>query len=251
MDRSLIPRSIADFDVFITKTNAYLILGTPTNAVRFNWTAANLTAWQAFKNQWAPLHIQYADKKGQRTVVITEQLYVIIANVIAYAKTNKLIELIKATLTLSVMDCETFNISVSNAAPNTGNGTHINTQAAATARTIAPTADLVYPKLKPEGGGVVRCKCFPLVAQSGRAHKLAGFDLVEYSWAVFAAGTANLPTDANDARLVMAHISHASFLLATGTNNANKILVVFFRWAKSKHPELDGPWNGPFSTPVL
>ena len=61
----------------------------------------------------------------------------------------------------------------------------------------------------------------------------------------------HLPTDANDARLVMAHISHASFLLATGTNNANKILVVFFRWAKSKHPELDGPWNGPFSTPVL
>ena len=100
-------------------------------------------------------------------------------------------------------------------------------------------------------GGVIRCQCFTLFVQSGRAHKLAGFDLVEYSWAVFAAGTAGLPTDANDARLARDHSSRASFLLATGTNNTNKILVIFFRWAKSKNAGLDGPWNGPFSTPVL
>ena len=250
-DRSYIPHSIGGFDTFITKTNAYLVLGTPTNAVHFNWTAANLTAWQGFKNQWMPLHAQYADKQGQRTTAITEQLHIIIANAIAYAKANRLIELIKATLTLTALDCETFNLPVSNAAPNTGGGTHTNnTQSAATARTL-PTADLVYPKIKPEGGGVVRCQCYTLAVASGRAHKLAGFDLVEYSWAVFAAGTAGLPTDANDARLVRDHSSRASFLLATGTNNTNKVLVIFFRWAKSKNASLDGPWNGPFGTPVL
>jgi len=60
---------------------------------------------------------------------------------------------------------------------------------------------------------------------------------VEYSWAVFAAGTTGLLTDANDVRLVRDHSSRASFLLATGTNNTNntnKVLVIFFRWAKSK-----------------
>jgi len=249
-DHSIIPHSIAGFDTFITKTNAYLILGTPTNAVRFNWTAANLTAWQGFKNQWVPLHLQYADKQGQRTTAITEQLHIIIANAMAYAKTNRLIALIKATITLTALDCETFNLPVSNASPNTGGGTHVTTQASATARTL-PTADLVYPKIKPEGGGVIRCECFTLAVASGRAHKLAGFDLAEYSWAVFAAGTTGLPTDANDGRLVRDHSSRASFLLATGTNNTNKVLVIFFRWAKSKNASLDGPWNGPFSTPVL
>lgn len=251
MDQSIIPRSIAGFDTYIQKTNTYLTLGTPTNAVRFNWTTGNLTAWQGFKSLWMPLHAQYADKRGQRTTAITEQLHIIIDNAVAYAKANRLIELIKATITLSALDCETFNLPVTLAVPVTGGGSTLsNTGAGSTARAV-PTGALVYPKLKPEGGGMVRCKCFTLAAQSGRAHKLAGFDLVDYAWAVFAAGTANLPTDANDTRLAKDHSSRASFLLATGTNNSNKVLVIFFRWVKSKNTGLDGPWNGPFSTPVL
>ncbi len=46
--KNYIPRSIKLFDLYLARTCAYLILGVPTNAVRFNWTAANLSAWQKF-----------------------------------------------------------------------------------------------------------------------------------------------------------------------------------------------------------
>src|ERR1700744_575498 len=166
---STIPRSITGFDTFIVKTNAYLILGSPTNAVRFNWTSVNLSDWQNFFNLWTPLYTKYQDKRGQRTTAITEQLHLIIADVVAYAKKNKLIELVKATIALTALDCETFNLPLDLASPNTGSGNPIHgiTQAAASARFL-PTVDLVYPALKPVGGGVVRCKCFTEAARSGK-----------------------------------------------------------------------------------
>jgi hypothetical protein len=252
MSNSLIPRNIADFDVFITKTNAYLILGTPTNAVRFNWSSSVLTAWQAFKTQWVPLHLQYADKKGQRTTAITEQLYIIIANAVAYAQTNKLIELVKATVNLTALDCETFNLPIKLANPVSG--VHTTSLAPASAR-LAPTGEQVYPSLKPMGGGVVRCKCFTEAARSGRPHKLSGFDLIEYRYKVIALGTPNapalLPTDPSDTSLIIGHSSKANFLLPTGTNNTGKLLCIFFRWVNSKHPETDGPESTCFTTPIL
>jgi len=72
-----------------------------------------------------------------------------------------------------------------------------------------------------------------------------------------------LPATAADPRLTVDHSTRASFVLPTAgmTNNLiavpagqgtpTKVLVIFFRWAKSKHPSLDGPWNGPFNTPLL
>ena len=249
MDRSFIPRTIVAFNIYLLKTNAYLILGTPTNAVRFNWSAAVLAQWQAYKNQWVPLYAQYLDKRGQRTTAITEQLYLIIANAVAYAQTNRLIDLVKATLVLSSLDCETFNIPLSYASPTSGNGLMPNT-AARSSHPLTPTADLVYPSLKPVGGGTVRCKCFTEAARSGRAHKLAGFDLVEYRYKVIALGTA-APTDPSDTSLTIGHSSKASFLLPTGTNNTGKVLCIFFRWTNSKHPNLDGPESTCFTTTIL
>ena len=250
--RYVISNNIAGFDTYIVKTNAYLILGTPTNAVRFNWSSNVLTAWQAFKNQWVPLHLQYADKKGQRTTAITEQLYIIIANAVAYAQTNKLVELVKATVGLTALDCETFNLPIKLANPVSG--VHTTSLAPASAR-LAPTAEQVYPSLKPIGGGVVRCKCFTEAARSGRPHKLSGFDLVEYRYKVIALGTATVPaavpTDANDTSLTIGHSSKASFLLPTGTNNTGKLLCIFFRWVNSKHPDTDGPESTCFTTTIL
>jgi hypothetical protein len=76
-------------------------------------------------------------------------------------------------------------------------------------------------------------------------------------------GTANLPTLATDTRLTVGYSSKSNFILATITTTSNlttlaanalipaKIVVIFFRWAKSKHPTLDGPWNGPFTSPLM
>ncbi|HEX7413891.1 MAG TPA: hypothetical protein VF411_07570 [Bacteroidia bacterium] len=246
-EHSLINRSITGFNGFITKTTPFLIVltGGIPNWTRYNWTNPNLVFWQGILSQWQPLYAQYLDKK-QRTTALKDQLHALITLLVDYDKPNKLILKIKATVGATITDCETFNVPLSYAV-NAG-GPTAGTPAQ-TSRSL-PTAELVYPKLKPMGGGAVKNACYPLNGK-GRAHKLKGFDLVEFVWGVFAAGTTNLPTDANDPRLALGHSTHADFLLPTGTNNANKVLIIFFRWAKSKHPNLNGPWNGPFTTPIF
>src|SRR5208283_5448837 len=104
-DHNNIPRSIKGFYIFLVQTCAYLVQGSPTNAARFNWTAANLTAWQAFLTQFTPLYNQYTNKKAGYTTDIKDKLMGIIANAVIYARTNKLIELIKATVSINTTDC--------------------------------------------------------------------------------------------------------------------------------------------------
>jgi len=258
---AIIPRGIKEFDLYIRQTYAYLILGTPTNASRYNWTAIFVAQWLAYLNQWTPLYLLYEDKKGGYTTDVKNDLLAIIENAIKYAEENKLIELIRATAVLTSKDCSTWHLPASLALP-TGGTHHILTETTETDRT-APTTEAVFPKLIAQTGGMVRCKCYTEAAESGRAHKLAGFDLIEYSFGVFYSGTANLPTVATDTRLTIAHSSKASFVLPTAgiTDNLTalaagaaapaKILVIFFRHAKSKHPTLDGPWSVAFITVLL
>jgi hypothetical protein len=268
---SIIPRSILEFNLYIILTNLFLLKSTGSilNWKRYRWTSGatgeltnNLADWQAFLAQWTPLYLQYEDKKGQRTSVITEQLYLIIEAAIAYDTANKLINLIKATVGLTALDCETWSLPLV-LASSTGStrGHHVVT-VGENSRT-KPTTEGVYPKLIAEVGGMVRCKCFTEASESGRPHKLKGFDIIEYAYGVFYSGTANLPTGADDPRLTVAHSSKASFVLPTagitknlpvlpvGTIPPAKVLIIFFRHAKSKHPNLDGPYNGPFSTNLL
>ena len=245
-DRSLVPRSIVQFNIFLLKTTAYLLAGTPTNWSRFGWTAAEIAQWQGFLAQWIPLYTAYSDKKGQRTTGIKDQLYTIIAACVALCKNNHLLLSIQATRSVSVTDLETFNLPATDVTGETAH--HV------TARTAA-TVDLVYPTLKPVGGGMIRCKCFTEAAKSGRAHKLKGFDLVEFRYVVVTAATATvpavIPTDPESAALTSGDSSKASFLLPTGTANSGKLLCIFFRWTNSKHPELDGPWSTCFTSPIF
>jgi hypothetical protein len=270
-----IPRDIKEFDNFLNSTNIYLLLSTLTgnpavlvvNWTRYAWTAANLLAWQNFLNTpvtgWAALHVQYMNKKGGYTTDIKNQMLIIIANVVKYAHENKLIELVKSTLVLTAADCSAWRLPENLAAPT---GTHLTgahtTTAAATDRTKA-TSEGVYAKIIAELGGLAHCKCYTEAAESGRPHKLEGFDEVEYMAGVFYSGTANLPTSPTDARLALGHSTKSNFLLATAGMTANlpaqaagttppaKILIIFFRWAKSKHPTLDGPWSVLYTTVLL
>jgi hypothetical protein len=257
-----IPRSISGFDLYLIRTCAYLILGTPTNAVRFNWTAANLTAWQNFLTQWTPLFNQYSDKKAGYTTNVKNKLLTIIANAVIYAENNKLIELVKACLTLNTDDCSAFNLPAKLAIPSTSTSTHPLAKAKEADKTIIPS-ELVYPRLIPIGGSIIHIKAFAESSQSGRPHKLEGFDLLEYLVGIFYLGTSGLPTKPTDTRLTTAYSSKSNFKLPTAIYTSNlplqaagatepaKIALFFFRWAKSKHPDLDGPWSGPFTTLIL
>ncbi|HEX7415196.1 MAG TPA: hypothetical protein VF411_14215 [Bacteroidia bacterium] len=267
-----IPRDIKEFDNYINSTNLFLVLAVLGSAPpiqnwnRYNWTAANLSAWQAFLRRWNLLHVPYMNKKGGYTTDIKNDLLIIIAEVVKYAHENKLIELVKSTLVLTSADCSAWRLPEDLAAPIGGHlpGTHpTNTQTASTDRT-APTKEGVFARLIAELNGLVHIKAFTEAAESGRPHKLEGFDEVEYMAGVFYSGTANLPTAATDARLVKGHSTHANFLLSTIAMTANlpalpagtavapaKILIIFFRWAKSKHPNLDGPWSVLYTTVLL
>lgn len=257
---TIIPRDIDGFNRYINQTNAHLILGSPTNAVRFDWTSQNLSDWHDFNTDWNKLYFLYSDKKGGYTTDTKNDMMLIIDKAVAYDKENKLILKVKATVGLTTVDCSTFRIPVSYASPlmsklpvTSGGDKHKTTM----------TEEAVYPWLKPVGGGFVEIDCHLESEGSGRAHKPEGFDLVEYKVAVFYWGTENLPSHADDTRLILAYSSRASFVLDTTPLTTNltavaqgaiaptKLAVFFFRWAKSKHPTLDGPWSGPFSTQLL
>jgi hypothetical protein len=271
-----IPREIKEFDNYLNSTNLYLLLTTLVGTIatpnwkRYNWTNGatgqptnNLLDWQNFLAAWLPLHVQYMNKKGGYTTDIKNQMLIIIAQVVKYAHENKLIELVKSTLVLTAADCSAWRLPENLAAPT---GTHLTgahtTTAEATDRTKA-TVEGVYARLIAELGGLVHIKSFSEISESGRPHKLEGFDEVEYMAGVFYSGTANLPTSPTDVRLALGHSTKSNFLLATAGMTANlpalavgtvppaKILIIFFRWAKSKHPTLDGPWSVLYTTVLL
>ncbi len=256
-DRSIVPRSIKGFNRYINQTNTLLVAGTPENYTRYNWTNDNLTTWQDFENAWLSLYIQYRNK-ATYTTACKNDLLAIISNAIIYANENRLILLVKASKNLSASECATFNIPISYAkiilevqhADTSGNKTKA-------------TSEGVFPHLDPKAGGSVHVQGFTETTHVGRARKLDGYDLLEYAAAVFYSGTDSLPTSADDLRLTIAHSSKASFILQTAAMLSNlpvlapgvvapaKILVIFFRWAKSKHPTLNGPWCGAFTTVLL
>jgi hypothetical protein len=259
-DHTNIPRTIKGFNQYINQTCAYLMIGTPTNAVRFNWTPADVTAWIGFQTAWAPLFLLYSDRKGSYTTDIKNSLLKIIAQAVVYDKEHKLIFKVKGTSDLSAQDCSTFNLPQKLAMPVSG--AHSLPAVHIASKTIV-TDEPVYPKLIPLSGGYLKVECFIEATKSGRARKLQGFDEVEYAIGVFLSGTANTPLVPTDARLTTDYSSKADFTIATagltnnipvvapGTLQPNKMAVLFFRWAKSKHPNLNGPWSGPFTTPLL
>jgi hypothetical protein len=238
-----------------------LIAGTPTGAARYNWTPAFVAQWLVYLNAWLLLDTDYQDKKGGYTTDGKNDMLAIIGKLVLYAEQNKLIELIRATVGLTSIDCSTWNLPANLALPVHG-GHLVEHATEATDRSFTK-AEAVYPKMTPKAGGMVHIEAFTAAAQSGRPHKEKGYDTIEYMSAVFYSGTANLPTSAADPRLHLGHGTHANFILATAADIANlpalaagavapaKILIIFFRWAKSKHPTEDGPWCGVFTTVLL
>ncbi|HEX7413724.1 MAG TPA: hypothetical protein VF411_06715 [Bacteroidia bacterium] len=256
-----IPRDIKQMNKFIRNTYALLIAGTPTGQVRYNWTNAYTAQWLAFLNLWTPLFTLY-DSKATYTTAIKDELLVIINNLILYAETNKLIQLVRATNPLTPTDCIEWNLPA-NLALTVIHTHHAVIDAAAITDRSITKAEAVFVKLIPKAGNMVHIEAFTEIAESGRPHKEKGYDLFEYAYGVFYSDTANLPTSAADARLEKKHSSHASFIaqFAADTKNLHAItagapvpvkeVIMYGHWAKSKHPNEDAPWCGPFTTALL
>lgn len=160
-EHTLIPRTIKEFNTYINQTNTYLVEGSPTNATRFNWTAADLSGWQAILAKWNPKYLLYSDKKGSYTTDNKNELMGIINNAVSFAKTNKLIELVRATVGLTALDCSTFRLPASLV---TGSSSlHHPVVVVSTEKTVI-TLEGLYPRLIPELGGFVH-----IMAYSGKS----------------------------------------------------------------------------------
>src|ERR1700761_5390276 len=132
--QTLIPRSIKEFNIYINKTTAYLLTGTPPNWTRFGWTGTDMADWQAFLTDWQPLFDLYSNKKGGYTTSIKDQLYIIIVSCVELNKRNHLLKCIEATRTTTAIDLITFNLSLNNIS---GNSPHHIT------RRVAPAGEVV------------------------------------------------------------------------------------------------------------
>ena len=260
---TIIPRTIKKFNSFLTKTCNYLPQGSPTNAVRFNWTSSNLSAWQNFLTLWVPLFLLYDNKTESYTTAIKNKLLGIITSTVNYARTNKLIELVRACASLNADDCAVFGLPVKLAIGTSSTHSAASLDKTKKKEKTIITEELVYPEIIPIGGGMLHIKAYCEQKQSGRPHKPVGFDEIEYAIGVFYSTATGLPTSPNDTRLIKEYSSKSNFKILTETMASNltaiaagsatplKVAVLFFRWAKSKHPDLDGPWSVAFTTPIL
>jgi hypothetical protein len=259
-DKSIIPREIKTFNDYLTLTNAHIITGTPAKYIQYNWTANDLKAWQGFLSDWQPLYMKYLNRKGTYTTSTRYDLIAIIKSAIFYDFQHKLILKVKATVGLDANDCNTFRIPLKYASQ--ADALLLGAEDSEPNKTIV-TAETVYPVIVSHPGGYVRIKAYPLKTGSGKAKKLKGYDLVEYAIGVFYAGITALPTHADDIKLAVLHSSKADFMVKTENFTANlgelpqgftdlpKVAIFFFRWAKSKHPDLNGPWSRPFKVNLL
>ena len=184
-DKTNIPRDIKGYGKFIVQTNAYLIQGVPENYIRFGWSAANLSAWQAFQTEWAPIFQLYLDKKGGYTTDKKNDLINIIDATVLYDKQNKLIYKVKATSGLTSIDCSTFNLplSLSNPVPST----HSPVVPLSKDKTILVTV-AVYPKLIAEAGGFVHIKAYLKRLRQGVPISLKGSTCLSISGLFFIRG---------------------------------------------------------------
>ena len=126
-----------------------------------------------------------------------------------------------------------------------------------------PIEQRCFPSVIMMGGGMVKFKCYQTI-NSGRA------GLPELANGLVLAYRIDLPIVAPDSspektksKVIRPEFAgpddnttkitqtKAIFTLELGSDNACCILQFYCRWINSVHPELNGPWTGPYSEAIL
>ena len=105
-----IPRTINEFNNYLTNTAAYMQQATPPNATRLGLSDAEIARWEAYRDEWSPLYLLYSDKKNSRTTAVRDQLVALIESVVEYDRTNHIVDRIASSPTALLTDYETFRI---------------------------------------------------------------------------------------------------------------------------------------------
>ncbi|MBP1639294.1 MAG: hypothetical protein H6Q17_877 [Bacteroidetes bacterium] len=228
-----IPRTINEFDIYLANTAAYMQQSTPPNGIRLGLSDAEIARWEAYRVEWSPLYRLYADKKNGRTTAVRDQLLALIDSVVAYDRTNHLLDRIASSTAAVIADYEIFNIK-SGSLKKSGRS--------------VPTASIVEQiavRLLPLGGGMVTVKCYTITG--GRAAIYEGGDSVQYLYCV---GT-EPPVSAEADGLKSGLSTRGILSLDLGSASCGKKLYIYLRWYNTRHPRLAGPWCPLQSTLIL
>lgn len=228
-----IPRGIDEFNPYIVNTNAYLLLGAPTNAERLGILLSEMAKWTEFANDWAPLYTKYSDKKSSRTTAVKDQLLEIIGNVADFDQSVHFLDRIAASANVTIVDMETFNIKKGVLQKQTRSSSN------------TPITEPVTVTIQPVGGGMVTIKCYSTTGQ--RASIYSEADSVQYLYQV--GDTA--PSSAEVPGLTKELSTKAIITLNLGSAASGKNLYIYFRWYNTKRPELSGPWSALQTSLIL
>ena len=224
---------------YYTSVLAYLIL----NATRLLVSSGRMNALTALMGSvstpdtWLYLWPKYILKKGKRTSDVTEALNILI----------KQIESLLAEIYRNIPE-ELWTV--------TDRSTFQRKTGAHAAHTIhtEPISELCSVLLKAMGGSAVNAKC-RTNEDSTRASKAEGADAVEFAYRI----DPPLPPDPehpempkyyliknHDDKTTRITYSKANITTQFGEDSAGNMLQGFARWVNTKHPNLAGPWTGPW-----
>jgi len=228
-----IPRTINEFNNYLTNTAAYMQQATPPNATRLGLSDAEIARWEAYRDEWSPLYLLYSDKKNSRTTAVRDQLVALIESVVEYDRTNHIVDRIASSPTALLTDYETFRIKSGILKKSS--------------RTVpsAPITEQVSVTLLPVGGGMVTVKCY--TTSGRRAAIYEGANCVQYRYCVGSEPPASAEADS-----LKTDISTRSILtLDLGATASEKRLYIYLRWYNTHYPRLAGPWCALQSTLIL
>ena len=227
------PRAIDVFNSYLMNTNAYLKMGTPSNAERLGLLPTEVDRWSYLLVQWTPLYSKYSDKKNSRTTAVKDQLLELIGIATDFDQSVHFLDRIAASPNVTIVDMETFNIKKGVLQKTT--------------RTVpvTPITEAVVASIQPLGGGTVVLKCYTVTGQ--RASIYSGADSVQFLYQV----GDTPPVSAEVPGLNKELSTKAIITLSLGAGSSGKNLYIYFRWYNTKHPELSGPWSALQTSLIL
>jgi hypothetical protein len=223
-----IPRTIAQFDVYITTSDDHLQAddlsnpGTP-NHVRLGVLPPEAAEWTDWRDDWDALYAQYGTP-GTRTQVISQQVQELMLGFRTFA--NPLLARIAANTASGALDESKLNFK--------------KTRAAASRRTTTIGED-IYASIKSRSGGEFQFG-FRSLSDASRPSLPEDVDCIVARYKIVTAEPVSLSIEPDDTwNTKVFYKARNTFKLPAG--NKGKYLLICFQWGYTPDESLSGPMS--------
>jgi hypothetical protein len=238
MGETRIPQTIPEFNDYINNTDDYLLAGTPTNRERLGLSISNGTDWHDKRVFWRDtLYPKYIDPL-QSTSAVKTQVRDFMADFRTFG--NPLLNIMVADPDANSNDEAVFKFVITPAAPSTP---------------TTPITDPVAYETMSLNGGLVEFVCRP-AHDSKHPSKHPESDSIQLAYLLQENDGPASPNpnpdpggeipDPDTAAMQKELFTKAVFIKSFGVLSKGKLLICYLRWYNTKHPNLAGPWTGPF-----